>query len=136
MYVFIYISFIFIYSHSIRETHCIDHCWEKTYNLYPVCSFFKLSNCAIRGRCIWNAVQEKPALFNLSPFKGVAKKGASFWQNNLLPYFLNSTSTKIYHFKFLLHFKCDIPFNLEYIWLLWSRKWAFPTLNFDHGSPH
>lgn len=34
--------------------------------------------------------------FNLSPFKGVAKKGADCWHNSLLPYFLNWTFTKIY----------------------------------------
>lgn len=42
--------------------------------------------------------------FNLPCFKGVAKKGAGFWQNNLLPYFLNSTTITIYCFNILLVF--------------------------------
>ena len=42
--------------------------------------------------------------FNLSPFKGLAKKDAGFWQNSTLSDFLIPTSTKIYCLKFLLIF--------------------------------
>lgn len=109
IYKYTYVSFFFFplaepFSYSLRKDHSRDHWRKKTYYFYPVNSSFKLLNCIDGKRKMHLGYRPKQTYlpFNLSPFKGVAKKDAGFWQNSLPPYFL--ISIKIYCLNFLLVF--------------------------------
>lgn len=99
---------------------------------------FKWLNCTDGKKLFLGYCPEQTQLpFNLSPFKGLAKKDAGFWQNSTLSDFLISTSTKIY----CLNFSFTLSILPAYspplgggIWLLWSRKLHFLTLNLGYGN--